>query len=151
MLGVLKLKYGYNAYLRDITRLYHSIKNSGKTYDIIIGVQRGGLVPAVHLSNLLDVPMQTLQWSLKGNMREGSNPHLICNRDKNVLLVDDILDVGNTIHEIHERYWKMDTAVLIHNAENKFNIVPDYAAWVINRSELPEWIDYWWEKEVDVE
>ena len=147
--GVRKLKYGYDAYLRDITTLYQNIKNSGKTYDIIIGIQRGGLIPAVHLSNLLDVPMQTLQWSRKGNMREGSNPHLICNRDKNVLLVDDILDIGNTIHEIHEHYWKMDTAVLIHNVENKFNITPDFAAWVINRSELPDWIDYWWEKETN--
>lgn len=147
--GVRKLKYGYDLYLRDITTLYHNIKNSGKTYDIIIGVQRGGLIPAVHLSNLLDIPMQTLQWSLKADMREGSNPHLISNKDKNVLLVDDILDIGNTIHEIHEHYWKMDTAVLIYNRENKFNIVPDYAAWVIVRSELPEWIDYWWEKETN--
>ena len=150
--GVRKLKYGYDTYLRDITTLYQNIKNSGKEYDIIIGVQRGGLIPAVHLSNLLDVPMQALQWShTKGKVREGSSPHLICNRDKNVLLVDDILDVGNTIHEIHNHYWKMDTAVLIHNVENKFNITPDFAAWVINRSELPDWIDYWWEKETNNE
>ena len=144
------MKYGYDTYLRDITTLYQNIKNSGKTYDIIIGVQRGGLIPAVHLSNLLNVPMQTLQWS-HNKVKEGSNPHLISNKDKNVLLVDDIIDVGNTIHEIHKHYWKMDTAVLIYNVENSFNLVPDFAAWVINRSELPDWIDYWWEKETNNE
>ena len=38
-----------------------------------------------------------------------------------------------------------------YNVENKFNIIPDFAAWVINRSELPDWIDYWWEKETNNE
>lgn len=145
MLGVRNLKYSFESYHRDLTIVYNNIVNSGITYDIIIGVQRGGLIPAVHLSNLLDVPMQTLQWSRKGNMRESANPHLITSRDKNVLLVDDILDNGHTIHEIHERYWKMDTAVLIYNTKNSFGIVPDYAGWVIDREEIPQWFDYWWE------
>lgn len=140
------MNYNFDNYLRDINTLSTNIANSGTKYDLIIGVQRGGLIPAVHLSNLLDVPMQTIQWSRTNNMREGANQHLICNREKNVLLVDDILDEGHTIHEIHQRYWKMDTAVLIYNCINQYSIVPDYAAWVINREEMPQWINYWWER-----
>lgn len=140
------MNYNFDNYLRDINTLFTNIANSGTKYDLIVGVQRGGLIPAVHLSNLLDVPMQTIQWSRTNNMREGANQHLICNKGKNVLLVDDILDAGHTIHEIHQRYWKMDTAVLIYNCINQYSIVPDYAAWVINREETPQWINYWWER-----
>jgi len=139
------MKYTFDNYLKDINVLYNKIVKSGVKYDLIVGVKRGGLVPAVHLSNLLDVPMQTLSWSSKG-IRDSSNQHLITSKDKNVLLVDDIIDEGHTIAEIHQTYWKMDTAVLIYNCINRFNLVPTYAAWTINREELPQWIDYWWEK-----
>lgn len=140
------MKYSYDEYLADIRHLYDIILRSKKQYDLIVGVQRGGLIPAVHLSNLLGIPMQTIQWSLKGNMREGANPHLICNKDKNVLLVDDILDNGTTIKQIQERYWEMDTAVLIYNNTNQYSLAPTYAGRTINRQTLPEWIDFWWEK-----
>jgi hypoxanthine-guanine phosphoribosyltransferase len=72
---------------------------------------------------------------------------LVCSKGvKNVLLVDDIIDQGHTIKEIHDHYWEMDTAVLIYNCVNRYSLVPTYAAWTINRQELPQWIDYWWEK-----
>lgn len=139
------MRYTFDNYLRDINVLYDKIVKSGVKYDLIVGIKRGGLVPAVHLSNLLGVPMQSLSWSTKG-IRDSSNPHLITSKDKNVLLVDDIIDEGHTIKEIHDTYWKMDTAVLIYNCINRYSLVPTYAAWTINREELPQWIDYWWEK-----
>ena len=36
-------------------------------------------------------------------------------RNKKLLLVDDIVDSGKTFLEIFERFWNMDTAVLIYN------------------------------------
>ena len=140
------MKYTYDEYLADIRHLYDTIFRNKIQYDLIVGVQRGGLIPAVHLSNLMGVPMQTIQWSIKDNMREGSNSHLICNKEKNVLLVDDILDNGNTIYQLQERYWKMHTAVLIYNVANQYSIVPTYTGRTINRETAPEWIDFWWEK-----
>lgn len=140
------MKYTYEEYLSDIRSIYVNIFRNKIHYDLIIGIQRGGLIPAVHLSNMLDVPMQTIQWSIKGNMREGSNPHLICNKEKNVLLVDDILDNGSTVYQLQERYWKMDTAVLIYNVTNQYSLVPTYTGRTINRETAPEWIDFWWEK-----
>lgn len=144
------MKYNFDNYLRDVSTLYQNILKNGKTYDVIVGIQRGGLIPAVHLSNLLGIPMHTLQWS-RYTERRDYNDSTLLDKSKNILLVDDIIDDGNTIHEVYEHYGKVDTAVLIYNCENKFNIVPDYAAWVINRSELPDWIDYWWEKEINDE
>jgi len=141
------MKYTFDNYLRDINILYDKIVKSGVKYDMIVGIKRGGLIPAVHLSNLLDVPMQTLIWSANDRIRDQSNPHLVCAKGvKNVLLVDDIIDEGHTIKEIQDTYWKMDTAVLIYNCINRYSLVPTYTAWTINREELPQWIDYWWEK-----
>lgn len=141
------MKYDYELYYRDLKNLYYNIKKSQIQYDLIVGIQRGGLVAAVHLSNILNVPMQTLHWSKYGNVRDSNNPHLISNKGKKILLVDDILDDGDTLNEIYKEYYPMDTAVLVYNRENKFGIVPKYSGWIINRSEYPEWINYWWEQE----
>ena len=87
--------------------------------DYIVGLTRGGLVPAVMLSHYLDVPLHTLNVSLRdGNGREsnlwmaedalgyiqeedrkanGGWKHLASKR-KNILIVDDINDQGTTIN-----------------------------------------------------
>ena len=141
------MNYTYEHYINDIYTVYKAILEKQVKYDIIIGIQRGGLIPAVHLSNLLKVPMQCLQWSTRdGEVRDGSNQHIICNNNKNILLVDDIIDDGRTVKEIYTNYWKMDTAVLIYNNINSYNIVPEYFAWSLNRKETPDWINYWWER-----
>lgn len=141
------MNYLFETYIDDLYTVYKSILEKQIQYDIIIGIQRGGLIPAVHLSNLLQVPMQTLQWSTRDReVRDSSNPHIICNKGKNILLVDDMIDDGKTVHEIYNAYWKMDTAVLIYNSVNRYNIVPEYYSWNINRKETPDWINYWWER-----
>lgn len=138
------MKYAYYDYTIDISSIIGQIQKSGKKYDLVVGIQKGGLIPAVHIANVLDIPFASLQWSTKG-VREGSNQHLICNKDKNVLLVDDILDSGDTIQQIQERYWQMDTAVLIYNTVNRWNLVPTYYGWNINRDNMLDWVDFWWE------
>ena len=85
--------------------------------DYIVGITRGGLYPALLLSHYLDVPMHSLNVSLRDNdfgpesnlwMAEDafgyhrtddfgcSNPHL----RKNILVVDDINDTGATFNWI---------------------------------------------------
>jgi xanthine phosphoribosyltransferase len=88
--------------------------------DYIVGLTRGGLVPATMLSHYLDIPMQTLNVSLRDSdigpesnlwMSEEafgyddnpettikSNPDL----KKNILIVDDINDTGATLNWIKE-------------------------------------------------
>ena len=139
------LPYDYHNYDDDIKTLVNKIANSNVKYDIIVGITKGGLIPAVHLANVFNVPFAPLQWSTKG-VRDSSNQHLICSKGKNVLLVDDILDNGDTMHEILSTYYPMDTATLIYNCTNRWNLVPTYTSWTINRNETTQWIDFWWEK-----
>lgn len=144
-----KIDYRYENYCEDFATVVYAIEKSGIKYDLVAGVQRGGLVPAVHISNALDIPFCSLIWSSQiGKVRDSSNPHLktALNRDLNVLVVDDICDTGISLDEITRTYPGVHTAVLIYNVENKKQFKPTYFGNEIKRSELPNWIDFWWEK-----
>ena len=68
--------------------------------DYIVGLTRGGLIPAVYLSHYLDVPMETLKVSFRDSTSE-SESNLWMAEDafngKNILIVDDINDTGATL------------------------------------------------------
>jgi hypoxanthine phosphoribosyltransferase len=73
-------------------------------YKYVCGIPRGGLVPAVLISHMLDVPLiHSVEELLNHNMLD-------------VLIVDDIVDSGNTIYEFAQTYdtaslyWKRDIA-----------------------------------------
>jgi len=85
--------------------------------DYIVGITRGGLLPAVMISQYLDIPMHTLNVSLRDNQTDlGPESNLWMAEDaygynaenvgealcKNILVVDDINDQGSTINWIME-------------------------------------------------
>ena len=138
------IKYPYNEYKKDLNTLVKQIQRKKVKYDFVLGVERGGLIPAVHLSHRLGLPLKTLSWS--SQLKDGSMLTWFILRNKKILLVDDIVDSGKTFLEIFGKYWDMDTAVLIYNNINESKIKPDYYGRMINRKDTPEWFDFWWEK-----
>ena len=91
--------------------------------DYIVGITRGGNVPATILSNMLDVPGQALKVSLRDdnvdnesncwmssdafgyveeNERELYKARWDISKRKNILIVDDINDTGATFNWIKE-------------------------------------------------
>lgn len=97
--------------------LYDALENN---YDCIIGLKRGGLVPAVYLSHKFNIPMYVADiTNIKSN---GDNvewhddilPEI--EPGKRILLVDDILDSGHTMYDCIWHYstnCKVDVAVLV--------------------------------------
>ena len=93
--------------------------------DYIVGITRGGLIPALMLSQYLDIPMETLRVSLRDENSEpesnlwmaedafGYVPTDVAPRPadmpvsdpalrKNILIVDDINDTGATLNWIKQ-------------------------------------------------
>lgn len=141
--------------------------------DYIVGLTRGGLQAAVMLSHYLDVPMHTLNVSLR-DATTGPESNLWMAEDafgcygppKNILIVDDINDQGSTLNWIMED-WKSgcfptgerwDTlwgtnvrfAVLVDNLSSKCVRKVNYCGLEINKAEEDVWVEFpyeeWWTK-----
>jgi len=125
-------------------------------YDAIIGIQRGGLIPAVLLSHKLNMPMHTVEFSLRDHkhaeeeinlavgITDDKGDHL---RNLKYLVVDDINDSGETFTQLQEKFHKaglsVNYAVLHNNVPSKFTV--DHYALEIDKSKDPAWIVYPWE------
>lgn len=129
--------------------------------DYIVGITRGGLVPANLLSQYTGVPMKSLDVSL----RDGGDTVSNCSMSedayegKNILVVDDINDQGSTIAWIkqdwessclpNETQWRnvwgqnVRFATLTNNLSSKEDV--DYSVWEVNKAEKDCWLVYPWE------
>ena len=133
--------------------LVYDIKQSTDPtyYDLIIGLTRGGLPFAVQLSNYLNIPMDTLDYSSKngnGTTNDKSHlPNVSHITGKRILLVDDLADSGNTLVEITNSLEingnnKVETATLLTKKCSKLE--PTFTA-TGTRSPTDEWIVFPWE------
>jgi hypoxanthine phosphoribosyltransferase len=159
---VKKVYYNWNDIDTAVNNIILQMYNDNWRPEYIVGLTRGGLAPAVMLSNKLNVPMYTLDVRLRdtpNNYKPESNEFL-ANKGKtghNILIVDDINDTGKTLQWIWND-WQGDwpckesremwhncvkTATLTNNDSSNFNI--DYSDQQINKLEEDLWIIFPWE------
>lgn len=161
---------------KDVEHMITVINNlmyvDGWRPDYIVGLTRGGLCPAVMLSNATGIPMHTLDVRFRDTAPDYSGPesNLWMAEDafgyhtdpKNILLIDDINDSGKTIDWIMKDWpsgclpsddrwhgvWGNTTrfATLVDNQASGFNNV-DYTALEINKAEDDVWVVFPWEGE----
>lgn len=151
-----------------VSKICRDISASNWRPDYIVGITRGGLVPAVLMSHWLDVPLETLKVSLRDEGQTESNCWMAEDafNGKNILIVDDINDSGATINWIVEDWktsclpddptwndvWNKNVryAVLFDNLASDAEVVADYTGVEINKAENNAWIDFpfedWWAK-----
>lgn len=158
-------------WVHDIVR---AMNHDGFRPDYIVGLTRGGLVPAVMLSHYLDVPMHSLGVSLRDNTGLGPESNCWMAEDaygykseddqdpKRILIVDDINDSGATLNWIREDWqsscipddtdrwesiWGGTTrfAVMVNNEASDFKDV-NYVGQSINKLEEPIWCVFPWEE-----
>ncbi len=133
--------------------------------DYVVGLTRGGLVPANMISQYLDIPMHTLKVNLRDHDYTESNtwmPVDAFNHTKEILIVDDINDTGSTLNWIKQDWqsgclpndplwtngiWNNNVrvAVLYDNESSRSELTVDYSAVTINKAEEDVWIDFPWE------
>jgi len=115
-----------------------------KQFDAVVGLTRGGLTPAVLVSQYLDIPMHTLKISLRDHQEQESLAVLDKLSGQRVLVIDDINDTGATLNYIKE-HWigNLTYAVLINNEASDADV--DYSSININKMEDDVWIVFPWE------
>jgi len=137
--------------------LSKKIRNSNFMADIIVGIARGGLIPAVNLSDFLGIKdlisIKIEHWGItatKSKKAELRYPININLKGKNVLLVDDLTDTGDSVlialehlRELNPRDVK--TVTLMHKSTSDFE--PDFYAEKIERW---IWVIFPWNFNEDV-
>ena len=110
----------------------------------IVGIARGGLVPAVMLSHQLNLPMETLGVSFRDNKATHHTKFKPIN-DARYLIVDDINDSGTTFKVVTDifknRRLQHRTAALINKEKSDFDV--DFYGEMFYHD---DWINFPWEK-----
>ena len=153
------IDYSYPEFLSGIDSIAARIEGSGWDPDLIVGIVRGGAVPAVYLSHKLKIPVQMVHWNTRdgtewGNESNAWIPEEIAGGLK-VLIVDDIVDGGDTIKELLEDWQtsvaglgKLNTdnikvAALWYNTAQ--DVVVDFYHKTVDRNEDQRWVIFPWE------
>ena len=139
-------KISWEAYYSDVKILAEKIKASGKKYDSIYGIPRGGSILAVCLSHLLNLPvmfdrnrLMAIGLSKALNKEFGTTRFNTSTLYKsNILVVDDIADSGKTITKYAKHF---DTATIYRKFD--CSSIPTYYVnvnkrWIIFPYECPE-------------
>jgi hypoxanthine phosphoribosyltransferase len=111
-----KIYYSWQDVQRQTQEILRQINLDRWRPDYVVGLTRGGLVPANLISQYLEVPMETLKVSLRDNGENGCESNLWMAEDsfghrefdpmasddgrKRILIVDDINDSGATLNWI---------------------------------------------------
>ena len=93
-----KIELSWNDVENYISILVQKMKEVCPLPDLIVGIQYGGVVPALLLSKALRIPLETMHMSID----DMSLFHKLLGY-RNVLFMDDINDSGDTMHEIIDR------------------------------------------------
>lgn len=120
--------------------------------DVIVGINRGGCIPAILLSHKLNVPHLPIDVRLRDhtklNKPDLSLLYELMRKDKKTLIVDDINDTGDTLQFIWDVMEDRDLikyATIYNNEPSSFDKV-DYSAYNINKDKNPAWLVFPWEE-----
>lgn len=138
----------WSQFHQDCEILADKIRQSGRVYDKMLCITRGGVFVGALVAHYLDfrnittVALKLYEFDNQLPVVEQlSGPDLPLPGTR-VLLVDDLLDSGRTIAFIREKWgedYHLDTAVLYDKGGGDYR--PDFAA-----SRIPdEWVQFPWE------
>lgn len=114
-----KKHISYSETILWLEKIKSQIENSNLPITNISGIPRGGLIPAVLLSHMLDLPYST-------------------RINANTLLIDDIADTGKTLSNTVASY----TATLVYKPHTS-RVKPTFYAYKHTKD---DWIVFFWEK-----
>jgi xanthine phosphoribosyltransferase len=146
-----KYYYGYEEFKKDAQVLVNKCRDFEP--EILLAVARGGLTlshlmaQAMDMRNLYTINSIHYEGELKLNSFNIFNiPDM--SHAKKVLIIDDIVDSGETMQEIlkilNEKFPTVEFKLATLFYKTKALVKPDYSV-----REANEWIDFFWEVDLD--
>lgn len=128
-----KIKMSWSKYTKAVDKIADHFR--GENFDVIIGLTRGGLIPAVRLSHTMDTPMLPFNPHMlhsngdpRGKVKIPISPAVV----RRILIVDDISDTGKTfvkcVRFFEERGFNVSTAAVYINKKTTA-FTPTYAVY----------------------
>ena len=159
MSHLLKVYYTWEQIGSACDLLFEKIKEDNFYPSYIVGLTRGGLIPATILSHQFECPLYPLNLSLRDNITSEIKEWMVKDAivGNKILIVDDINDSGATFQHLKQSWENVEQsawedkwhknirfAVIDHNLGSKSKI--DYCTNIINKTINDVWIVYPWEK-----
>ena len=137
-----KIYLDYNDIVSMCDDITHDISKINP--DIVVGITRGGLLPALHVSHQLNRPMTTIRWQTRDNQEQEHNDVLkqMIRDKKTVVFVDDINDTGKTFKGIKNSYQGGKYVSLVERTSTIFKTDAKSL-----RFDDARWIVFPWEKD----
>jgi hypoxanthine phosphoribosyltransferase len=142
--------YSWDEFKADIHLITSQMHDSGWFPNVVVGIKRGGLVPAVTLSHHMNVPMLVASCQLRdGNPNIDLSEIIKLDYNNKILLVDDICDSGETFKQVIHQFNKIGfknikSCSIFYNIRQSFYV--DFKAKKIDRQENKKWIIFPWER-----
>jgi xanthine phosphoribosyltransferase len=143
----------HDHFLADVQAVSAQVAAGDWTPDYLVGIGRGGLVPAVYVSHRLNLPMLSIDQSSKV---PGFAEELLAKvaaksaAGVRLLFIDDINDSGGTIAHVRRLLGdqggdpgNLRFAVLMSNVRSRESV--DYSARTIDREFDKRWFIFPWE------
>ena len=149
-----RLFYTWDNFDHDVLYIIRQLHVDKWMPDYVVGVKRGGLIPAVKISHILNKPLIMMSCQLRDSNDNEVRLYEVeeLPKDRNILIVDDMCDSGGTLSKIIVEFIAkgfdvnhIKTCSLIFNKSQSFMI--DYRARIIDRDIEDGWIIFPWEKD----
>ncbi|HEY0012659.1 MAG TPA: phosphoribosyltransferase family protein [Allosphingosinicella sp.] len=146
-------KIPHERFLEEVETIARLLETDAWAPDFLVGIGRGGLVPAVYLSHRTGLPLLTVDHSTGDHGFGGELLDKVAAKiaaGLRILIVDDINDSGGTINFLRaaieakvDAPERLRVAVLVHNVRSKARA--EYHGSEIDRDEDKSWYVFPWE------
>lgn len=130
----------------DIENMVRDVMSKADKPDVLIGISRGGCIPAIMASQLIEVPMIPITWQTRDARLREVPESIDRYKEKKILVLDDINDSGKTLCELYgelskRNYKNVQWATMLEKPKHSRFRVNYYSKKILDNT----WIVFPWE------